>query len=128
MRASVEVLNATPHTTLCSRLLGPALSFALSLSHTRTSLVIVARSTDNKFDPGLLKAIRAQPHLQNVAIVGIAEVVAPYTTPRVDLQHTKELFAAKGFDDIIARPPTSLTAASMAALVERWCIRHCPAR
>ena len=98
------------------------LSFSLSLflSFSHTSL---PRLTDNGFDAGLIKAIRAQPRLQSVAIAGIAEVVAPFTSPRVDLQHTKKLFTAKGFDNIIAKPATALTAAAMAAFVEQ-CIQH----
>lgn len=82
---------------------------------------------DNEFDAGLIKAIRKEPRLQGVAIVGIAEVVAPYTTPHSDLQHTKALFVAKGFDDVIAKPPTTLSAAAVAKLVHA-CIQSAAAR
>ena len=58
---------------------------------------------ENTYDAAMIRAIRSVPRLRGVAIVGIAEVVAPYTTPHSDLRHTRDLFVAKGFDDVIAK-------------------------
>ena len=80
-------------------------------------VIIVLTLDDNSFSAAMVKAIREQPHLRAVALVAVAEIDAPFGVPGEDFRHTKSLLLAKGFDDVIAKPPR---AEAMVDLVQRY--------